>query len=293
MAANKGKLLNDQKMKLKAIGHHQKWTKNIHWEGPLGIKTSTLSNWRNDRPVGENSIAKLAELIGISTSDLISWPGKKFCEILNVDLEKLGDQNSTPEIFNHSDVVAGDRSIMNSLSDTYLGFFLSREGADNAKEYIAVEKFEISGKNSREDVVKFFQVKNQIVNNRTDGALRVTNERAVGYVVYEEYYPPSLYYLIPFRVMDSAVLLYGLYTDVTPVPTKEVFCVKIVLIPMTPKMQLIDKRIDKGFWLYEILHPALQDMEPAILDGTFRKRKVVEGSRKTSNLIETIWDQVK
>lgn len=283
LAKPKGINLKEQVLKLEIIAKAQGWTKNIHWENPLGIGSSTLSNWRSGSRIAFEKIDLLAVLLQIDRAILIDSAAIELANILKVEFSNVEGYEKEPKFFSHTSLSTSDREILENLKGDFVGFFIAREGREMKIEYLAVEKFRIGRTNFSTNSISFEQLKNQMVGEAAFGSISVINERAVAYVTYQEYYPPSLYYFAPFFINGYCILV-GVYSDITVIPDKEVFSMKCVLFPDSPVFEGIGERMydgDKNFsTIFELLDKGL---------GAHRKRLVVEPTRAIYNELDTTW----
>lgn len=288
MSRSKGRILRNQSEKIVIIAAHFDWTKNIHWESGLGIKSSTLSNWRKGSAMSFESLERIAKKIDVSASDLAELSSDELAKKLGVDVEILRETGLEPKLFSHVRLAPNDLSLLAAAKGDHYGFFLAREGRTMEQDFIGVEKFRIGRESYSSNSMSFEQYQNQIVGSPASGAITVINERAVAYLTYDEYYPPSLYNLIPFAMSDGSIVLFGIYSDVTAIPDKEVFSVKCVIFPDSSSFDGIGSKIYKGDVRFDAIHPLLdEEIE------TGRKRFVVEGTRETSNQIQECWYTLK
>lgn len=291
MSRSKGRVLIDQKKKIYIIGDILEWPKSVHWEDALDISAASYSNWIDGKPISEKNIASIATKIRsvcptFSSSDL-DLPLETFCQKLNYEIAQDEGSFEGIEPFTKRKLNEQDIQIMRGLARNSCILFLGRDGVDDQRVYVAVEPLEILPYSESNAACFARQRKNQITGTSPSGLLRSTNERVSMVLSYEDYNPESLYYAVPI-FFRSSVLLYGFYVDVTPMPEKEVFAVKFILLPEFSNIRDF-KRLDESSALFldnkksfEKLVDLLKDEKPL-----GRKRFVIPSERK---LIEQVRD---
>lgn len=286
MSRSKGLNIKDQQDKLVLAARKLDWNKNVHWQNGLGVGVSAISNWRRGFPIGFENLERLARLLDLEIDFLVESSVGEFAQSLGLQTSELQRTRAEPKFFSHTNLSPSDKSAFEAMRGNYIGFFIAREGNDLKTEYLASERFRIGYSTHSSNSMSFEQLKNQIVGETAVGSISVINERAVGYLTYRDYFPPSLYCLIPFLI-DGQVFLVGIYTDITGMPDKEVFSTKIILFPDGDVFESINPRVyaDHAAFL-----PIFNFLDSGL--GAHRKRLVVEPSIATKNEINGVWQKI-
>jgi hypothetical protein len=285
MARRKGNIIADQGAKIKAISLSRGLIKNIHWEIELDIKPSTLSNWRTGRAISIENLEKISRFAGISPEDF-NLPLSEFCKKLGVpDISgKLAQKQDYP-YFAHEKLAPNDQDILGSLPGRYRGFYISWQEGQEEHTFIKPEIFEIYHQAADQSHYLFEQRNNVTQNEPVFGRIGVTNERVFGFITYRTYYPPTSYLLIAYPSPVKQPTLYGVCTDISPMPEKVIYSLPFLLLPEIEGISDLDEKILQNTELFATFQELLTDENVL----SFNKRLLIRATIDIRNKIKNMW----
>ena len=254
----------------------------MNWQDALDVSPATIHNWMAAKPISENNLIKIARAANIAVSDL-DLPMSDLCKILSVDIADLVQSTGEPRpVFDKRQLSQHDIDLMQRLAGKYVILYLSREG-DPEKEYISVQSVEIGAFDGKRFACPMVQPINVETKKVAEGWLRSTNERILGIISYfEDYYSESIYYGIPF-IDRAQPIVYGIYTDITPMPDKEIFSVRFLMV-QNSAIKNSTMRIERNDKMFSICRDILADGN----DKSHRKRFVIAGDRETAERVKEV-----
>lgn len=286
-AGRKGKKISDQSAKIEAISLSRGWTKNIHWEVELDIKSSTLSNWRKGSPISIENLAKICKQADLTPNDF-DLPLPQFCKKLGIrDIShQLARQQDYP-YFAHRKLAPHDQVILDTLPGRYHGLYIRWEAKQKDYASLCSETFEIYPRVADHPYCLFEHRNNHTQNEPVFGQISITNERVFGFITYKTYYPPSSYLMISYPRSTEQPTLYGVYTDIEPMPNKEIFSLPFLLLPEVKGMpDFTELPILKGTKLFDVFQELLLDEN--VLSP--KKRLMIGTTINIKDKIKKMWE---
>jgi hypothetical protein len=280
MSREKGRVLDDQRNKLRIIARHLGWSKLSNWEDGLGVSAASVHNWSKEKPINRENLERIAKAASLELADL-DLPFAGLCSKLGIDTAELSSDNPDPlPVFDRRKLGEHDVDIMQRVAGKHVILYLSREG-NPQEEYITVQPVNIGHYNKQRLACPLVLPINVETKKPANGWIRSTSERLVGIITYhDEYYPESIFYGMPF--FDGATpILYGIYTDVTSVPDKEIFAVRFVMFPVTNSINS-KLRLERDHAVF----PAAREILGETNLDPDRKRFVITGDRQTGERIK-------
>ncbi|MCR2833603.1 hypothetical protein [Parerythrobacter lacustris] len=272
----------DQCEKLALMAAKFLWGTYENWCYELDVQSvSTIASWNKGNGISENYKAKIVKALNkkgcsISIHDFITISYKNFAVVLGIDDPERVDsiihvhRLSRRRHFGQAGPSVPEGGVAEELLvGEYVGVYLCHSTTDAITHSIAIERFSIS-KDEVSSGLILSQIRNYVTERSESGPLRNKNGRMVGEIEYADAdYTNSIYYLMDVIILESNKIFYGLYTDITGRPVREVFCTKFLLFSWDNKESFPD-RSHEGEELYELMLPFVKN------DLNVRARLVVE-----------------
>ncbi len=281
MSRPKAREIHEQEQKLLLIAEKFGWRSNSQWQNALNIQnSSTITSWKSGGGIDDKNKDELVAYLNkrgcvITLLELISDDIMEFAVKLKMSREEASRAlklfSANQKISKKSEDAReqnGDIS-ENRLIGKYIGIYYCHAGADLLRSALAVEKFEIYSDELNSNLI-LRQANNYVTGKTETGSVAVKDGRILAQLEYDDpSFPNSIYYLMEIILLKENKILYGLYTDVTDKPVREIFSTKFLLFSLDKELPLSERSYE-GDYLYDLLLPFVKN------DVTQRARFVVE-----------------
>jgi hypothetical protein len=225
----KDSVLNDQLPKLDAIAHHFGFEKDANWT-EIGVKGPTLSNWRKGQKISVKYQVLLAGKLDMTTDQLVDLRIREFCELKGINWSPSLESERTLDLFfKRGDLATNDIQTMRRMARDYCLIYLGRDLSTDV-EHLSVSQIRVGAFNVKRGACPIRQLNNVVTNTSPSGWVRVTNDRVVAILGYDQdYYSESIFLSQPLN--DAGKLIfYGLYLDISN-KQKQIFAARFLMFP--------------------------------------------------------------
>lgn len=279
MSRPKAVPLHHQQEKLALLAARYGWQTNSDWCAALNIQSvSTVAAWKDGGGISDQFKQAIVSYlrshrVDIQVYEFIAQDYEEFgCDIGldSGDIESIVRVSILNSAGGANFVRAVDVDpISLSILGEYVGVYLCHASDDVLQHAIAIERFSIERGSGARDLI--IRQKNNFVTQRSEfGPAIFKDDRLLAQISYSNpSYTDSVYYLMSVLVSESSRIFYGLYTDITSIPVREIFSTKIILFSWGGTASTPDRAFE-GDELYSLMLPLVQNTL------TQRARLVVE-----------------